>query len=458
MVEPTFSISMPEEAGAKSSRRILSMTFTWKMAKRAFSISKSVFDMGTAAAKEMARANAGRAMETWTMPRQVVAGLTQQYVSNGEDVMKKGLLDVDNSLDEVAEEISRVKESHAEATSDPGTYIHEETGDTYTVTTAWEQIREDSEFIKVDREGGIKVHQHLAQWVIALGHILPYVEVVGLLAWFTWLWHVDILRPFTNLLVWILTAVLVLVFTFAVAFLSKRAGWYHNHAREERSSGNPHEAEKLYFYRNGLLGIAAGLGLVLFSTLAVRGVDALSGDDKTVSNILIITSLCLVVGFAMPGFAYAGQAFNGSVRSRRLASLSAWGNDMSEQQADAIDIAKSSLDACEEIIGTLISATLPRVCEETVTEVYSAVRCYHFAFIQIGSSNIQLPSKPGIFQEDSNGVKRLVSEIALEVDGASALSMQPVTDRLNRLATYEAQLVSLGRQLEQVKKLPFSGN
>jgi hypothetical protein len=429
------------------------------MAKKADLVTKTVFDQGTAAAAQMIRSNAGKGLtaDQFVMSKDAIVTITRPYVASGEDVMNKGLEETVNpALIDIEKLHAEVKNAIAAANDDKGTHTCEETGFTYGIKAAYDQVAGDQAVIKGDEDAGLTHHVRVSHWLDVAGEVLPFLEIVGLLAWLTFLWNVNILHPTAGggLLVWVLTVVLVLLVAIAVAFAAKTAGVAHNQAREARVEGKMSAAEPLFNKRNWMLGLCAFLGVVLSATLIIRGLQAL--EDPAWYTSATIIAVSLIAGFAMPGLAYAAKAMDGSLHSRRADELTAWGTEVARVQVENKQKAQSLVSQAKDLDAIVVNISLPRVIADTVSEVCQAIRPYEWGYIQVGASGISLPAYPEITATNDKGQVHLVKSFSCGLDGAPSLDTGPARTAMGHVVTLRHQREDLERDIDSIELVKFA--
>jgi len=435
------------------------LSYTWKLAKRAGLVTKTVFIQGTTAAAQMIRFNAGKGLtpDQYTMSQDSVVALARTYVQSGDDVQKNGLeKTVDPALDTVEGLQSGAKTAIDAANADKGTHTVKETGAAYSPAEAYAQVGEDMNVIHGDLASGLTHHKRTPTWLRIAGEVSPFLEIVGLLSWLTRLWNADVLHPTGGggLIVWVLTLVLVVLSAVAVAFAAKAGGVAHNRAREARAEGNMHAAEPLFTKRNWMLAVCGVLGAIISTTLIIRGLQSL--DNPRWYEIAAIVALCLVAGFAMPGLAYAAKATDGSLHSRRADELQAWGAQVAETQTQNEEAAQGLLAQATDLDSTVVHTSLPKVAEDTVAEVYTAVQPYEWAYVQVGATNIELPACPSITAIDPDGKPYIVQSITCGLPGAPALDLQPIKTRMGRIEVLRDQRETLYQELAAIVPVEFA--
>lgn len=306
-----------------------------------------------------------------------------------------------------------------------------------------------------DEASGLTHHRPAPTWLRVAGAISPFAESIGLLVWLTWLWNVDVARPFDNLLVWVLTAILVLALTIAIAFTAKSAGTAHNHAHQEEADGHRRPAAAHYRQRNVMLAVSGALGLLIGATMVVRGVQSL--DQPAGYEVAIITVLSLVAGFALPGLTYAAKATDGSLYSRRRSALTGWLGQIEEERRTNLDAAGSLLDESAKVEQTVVLESLPRVARATEATVHAAVLPYEWAYVQVGVEDIALPPRPSVTGTDERGKACIMQSITCGLPHAPALDLQPFQDRWERIKALHEQRDELGAELEGAKAQMFPG-
>jgi len=455
----TSIVPFSDGNAARTSQRYHELSFTWKETKKAGLVSaRSIFDQGSLAAQEMVRKNnrGGAPPEQWEMGRAITVALTRPYVQSGEVVMNAGLMKkVDPNIDRIEKSLHPAAEVAIAAAGAAwqDTHTFKETGNAYSVEAAIEQIKDDNARIHDDEEAGLTHHKPAPAWLRVFGAVSPFLELVALLAWLTWLWNVDWLRPLQNPLRWATAAVLVIVLTVAVAFTAKSAGMAHNHGRQEAHDGNRHAAERHFLLRNWMLVPSLVLGAIVSGTIVARGIQAL--DRPTGYEVTLVVLVSLVAGFALPGLAYAAKATHGSLYSRRRADLEEWGHEVEEKQTTDMEVADSLLGESARIEQNLVSEALPKVAEDAITEVYGAVQPYEWAYIQIGVDNITLPARPSVRGFDDDGKPYIVQSITCGLDNAPALDLQPIKDRMNRIDVLHRERLEREEALKRIKPIRF---
>jgi len=452
----TTLVPIPEEPADRNAHRHQWLAYTWNMAKKAGLVNQMVFIQGTAAASQMIRDNTGSGLtpDQYTMGQPIVVGLSQPYVDSAAEIMTQGLdKTVGPQLDTIEAVQFGTRTAIDAANADHGTVQFKETGATYGPEEAIAQVADDQNTIDGDHAAGLKHHERAPAWLRVVGAVAPYAEIIGLLTLLTFLFNVDILHPGTNLLAWVLTAVLVLVCAVTVAFAAHTGGVAHNQAREATGEQNEHAAEPLRVKRNLMIGLCAFLGAIVSATLIIRGLESL--DQPSWYEVATIIALCVVAGFALPGLAYACHALDGSLLSRRVDALSAWLSKIKEEQTQNIEAAQGLIGQAVATDTTVSYDALPKVVDDTVSEVYAAVKPYEWAFVQVGASNIELPARPSVIEVDEDGHQDLVQSVSCGLTGAPALDIQPIKTSQTRLEVLRDQRSALISDLGDIKPIEF---
>jgi hypothetical protein len=329
--------------------------------------------------------------------------------------------------------------------------ISSETGIVYTETAAVTQVEQNQYKVIDDVKRGRAHHKRVPAWLRALGKLMPYGETLGLVVLLTFFLNVEWTQPWADPLTWTVAVVVVLATLLFTPRVVERAaeGW---NKRREAVAQNQEDAQKKATRKLATNGIIAWVvSLALVAGLVERAL-AVADDSMPESMLILIISLCVIAGLAMPAIAFIAVAWDGSTISRETENLvKQLGEGLAEDQnlrgtATALD------QACGQVEFHLSTHLVPTIVQLAANVAEEAHTAYAWLWVQIGG----LPSAP-----PTRPCHKLIGDEAVAIDtgipGAELIRLEPLIDRGIRLRELGRRRSELMAQLNAVPPHPWSG-
>lgn len=385
----------------------------------------------------------------WEPPPTITQRLSEPFIREGQDIVDVRLeTDVDPELDKIDEAIEEIKANVETLEKGPGDVISPETKKPFSTGDGVNRAQQDAAQIERDRAAGARIHERVPKWLRIVGHLIPFIELLGLLSFATFELNVPLLAPWVNLLSWTLCVVIVVVICLALKVSVDRAATHHNQARESEFYGQIHEAEASRKHRLGW-GIAAGLiALVITVCLLERAVVALTAARPLAA--LTLVALAVITGIACPVIAFAAAAFDGSKVRREHDALVDQLDEDRDEWDDHIATIEEETAQLEQTAGGITTRIFPSIRVEAEAKANEARPVFNFLRLQLGLPEGDAPAGGFRLLWGHEGRVRTGS-ISNGLPGSDEISLQGVIDRWLHLESKRAELKAL---LDRVAQLP----
>lgn len=385
----------------------------------------------------------------WEPTPTITQRLSASYIKDGQDIIDVRLAtDVDPELDAIDDGIEEIKAKVETLEKGPGDVTSPETKKPFSATDGVKRAKHDADQIERDRAVGARIHERVPKWLRAVGHLIPFIELLGLLSFATFELNVPLLAPWVNLLSWTLCVVIVVVVCIALKVSVERAATHHNQARESEFYGQNHEAEASRKHRLGW-GIAAGLtALVITACLLERAVVALTAARPLAA--LTLVALAVITGIACPVVAFAATAFDGSKVRREHDALVNQLDDDRDEWDDHIATIEEETAQIQQTAGAITTRIFPSIRVDAEAKANEARSVFNFLRLQLGLPEGDAPAGGTRLLWGHDGKVRSGS-ISNGLAGSDEISLQGVIDRWLHLDSKRTDLKAL---LDRVDQLP----
>lgn len=262
--------------------------------------------------------------------------------------------------------LDRVEATLRHAATPPEAYLSSESGEALADKVAKAKVDHNQAGIAGRQAAGSSIDVAAPTWLLVAGKLAPFVESLGILVYITFLWNVDWLRPWEDLLSFITAVVLVTFMPLLQKHFAEAAGRAHNEYRLNLQSGLDDAASAGRLRRDWHLGAALLIASIVTATIVIRGLIAL--DAPLWYESAIVSLLAGAVGLGTAVLAYAAVALNGTRYSRENAELLVQGDTHAAEWEADIGEAEEGLEQASNDERELIESAFPKVLETVRTQ------------------------------------------------------------------------------------------